>query len=294
MPPSRSSKSNASSRPPQSSNDQADDLIRMLGGGEIQSAKDIGKSKSKKVGRGDASWSDFIPIEKSDKPPSEFTASDILRMIKEGIQRRFKLSPEVRIKYAYIQLADLREMLLQRFPHENEFAITVEYIEWYLGNRSDSDVAKKGKWRLSMLLDHRSVAMFCTARDKAHGAFGSISKSSSFVRLPLDEETLTKRVHHPLEDFVADYGPIIPFAVLQKKVNLFEHQAGVLVTQAVKNLVAQGRASYDSVAKAMDGYGPYPPAVSSMGANMFVDALSEECHFDFTPFLSFASPDDQG
>ena len=76
--------------------------------------------------------------------------------------------------------------------------------------------------------------------------------------------------------------------------NLFEHQAGVLVTQAVKNLVGQGRASYDSVAKSMSTYSPYPAAVAGMGAVMFVDAMSEDCHFDFSPFLSFMSVNDQG
>jgi len=294
MPPSRSSKSRESSHQSPSSSEDADAMIRILGGGKIEPAKEIGKTKKSKDTRGDSSWSDFVPVEKSEKAPSDFTASDLLQMIREGIQRRFKLYPQVRIKHAYTQLADLREMLKQRFPHENEFALTVEYIEWYLRKRSDSDVAKSGKWRLSMLIHHRSVAMFCSARDSAHGHDPSAVVSPSVSRLPLDEETLTKRLQQPLEDFVADYGPIIPFAVLQRKINLFEHQAGVLVVQAVKNLVGQGRASYDSVAKSMSAYGPYPAAVAGMGASMFVDAMSEECHFDFSPFLSFMSVNDQG
>jgi hypothetical protein len=269
-------------------------MIRILGGGQLESAKEIGKTKKTKDAHGDSSWSDFIPIEKTEKAPSDFTASDLLQMIREGIQRRFKLYPEIRIKYAYTQLADLREMLNQRFPHENEFALTFEYINWYMANRSDGDVAKNGKWRLSMLVHHRSVAMFCHTRDSVRGSDETAGRSLVVARLPLDEETLTKRLQQPLEEFVADYGPIIPFAVLQKKVNLFEHQAGVLVTQAVKNLVGQGRASYDSVAKSMSTYSPYPAAVAGMGAVMFVDAMSEDCHFDFSPFLSFMSVNDQG
>ena len=290
----RSSKSNESNRHLPSSNDQSDDMIRLLGGGEIEPAEKVGKPARGKKIRQTCSWSEFMPIEQSDKAPSEFTASDLLKMVKEGVQRRFKLFPEIRVKYAYTVLADLREMLQHRFPKENEFALAVEYISWYMINRSDADVAKKGRWRLSMLVEPRSVALFCSSRDSADASILEAGRKQKFVRLPLDEDTLTRRLQQPLENFIEDYGPIIPFAVLQKKENLFEDQAGVLVIKATKNLVAQGRVSYDSVAKVMVAYGPYPQAVAGMGARLFVQNLSDECCFEFSPFLSFVNPHDQG
>ena len=290
----RSSKSNESSRHLPSSNDNSDDMIRLLGGGELESADRIGKpTKGKKI-RQMCPWSEFMPIEKSDKAPCDFTASDLLKMIKEGVQRRFKLFPEIRVKYAYTVLADLREMLQHRFPKENEFALAFEYINWYMSNRSDSDVAKKGRWRLSMLVEPKSIALFCSARDSVDVSILEVGRKQQFVRLPLDEDTLTRRLQQPLENFVEDYGPIIPFAVMQKKENLSEDQAGALVIKATKNLVSQGRASYDSVAKSMVAYGPYPQAVASMGARLFVQNLSNECCFEFSPFLSFVDPHDQG
>jgi hypothetical protein len=288
----RSSKSEESGRQSQLSNEESSFISRIFGGGQVDgfTAHNDVKSAKKRSPRY-ASWSEFVPLYMSIKE-DELTPSKILEVLRDGISRRFSTYTGFSKRYGYQVLQNAREKLCERFPNENPLVLALEYVRWYLSERADSDMARRGKWFITHLGYDRNIVAFCEQYKNQFSNNTVSAPQNDFSRLPLDEDTLKKRLRHPLPAFVADYGPVVPFIVLQKMENLLPFHAQCLVVEATKNLVRSGASTYDSISDLIASYGPYPNAFAEMGVTEMVQSLSLECSFAFDDYLKFSSSND--
>lgn len=260
-------------------------------GGEVQDSSEIGKSsRNKQVTDSTFDWDSGI--EQYDRIDSfeDFTPRVFLSYVRGKIRKRYNLSIRDGVQYIYTLLIQLRESLVDKFPKENENALSVEYFHWYLETMADRDVLSlkfRKHWPIKLLVKPSHLAAFFLAKSSEKPTERKV------MVCPTDERTLTKMINGDLDNFVEFYGPIWPFALLRKKSKLLEGQASKAVIGSVKRIVLNGRASYAYLERLIEAYGPYPHTVEAMGARVFVDSMSEETIYDFSKALKFRPGDDK-
>lgn len=268
----------------------SDDIVDLIGG-TVESSDHIGRASRDRKRNDENIWDKYAPVDFKTKVPSAFSHKDLMMLVADRIRVKYDIILEVGVPRLNSVLRSVKEMLIQRFPSEQEISITAEYLKWYFDNLSDHDMATSvgNYWNIAWLKKPKNIAQFCEYR---HVVLAQQLIEETPVKRATDEKTLTNRLNDPLEFFVEDYGPIIPFVILRRNLSLFAPAATEQVVRACQNLLATQRRSYDYLAKVISVYAPYPSTFRGFEVDEFVIELSRQLRYDFHKCISYREIDD--